>query len=315
MAKSVGVAGTHGKTTTTSMLMLVLAQAGWQPSLHRRRRCHRRRYRGPVDRRRVVGGGSRRERRHARRAAAARHDPAQPRRPLDHYATFDDVVDSFDHYLAAIPDKGALRRRSVVPSWLPAMGITFGSPRRPTYAPSTSTPAPVASSSTSSGTADGARRRRTLGPIALRADDTTCPRHRRRDDGVAARRAVQAITAALAASAGGTPLRHPRHRRRTTFVDDYAHLPAEIAAVLAAARGSRDGWQRGSQCSNPTASTGWPRSARLRSAFVDADLVVITDIYFVRHHADPWRHRPTGGRAICDAHPDTHVVYLPNART
>ena len=31
-ARSLGVAGTHGKTTTTSMLMLILAQAGMRPS-------------------------------------------------------------------------------------------------------------------------------------------------------------------------------------------------------------------------------------------------------------------------------------------
>ncbi|MEO7397674.1 MAG: Mur ligase family protein, partial [Ilumatobacteraceae bacterium] len=31
-AKSLAVAGTHGKTTTSSMLMLVLAEAGWRPS-------------------------------------------------------------------------------------------------------------------------------------------------------------------------------------------------------------------------------------------------------------------------------------------
>ena len=31
-AKSLGVAGTHGKTSTTSMLMLVLAAAGLRPS-------------------------------------------------------------------------------------------------------------------------------------------------------------------------------------------------------------------------------------------------------------------------------------------
>ena len=32
MARAVAVAGTHGKTTTTSMLMLILAGAGWRPS-------------------------------------------------------------------------------------------------------------------------------------------------------------------------------------------------------------------------------------------------------------------------------------------
>ena len=73
------VAGTHGKTTTTSMLMLILAEAGLRPSF-------------------VVGGDvtdvgtgaqwtggqmvrrrSRRERRHPSRTAAPRHDPHERR--------------------------------------------------------------------------------------------------------------------------------------------------------------------------------------------------------------------------------------------
>jgi len=65
-----------------------------------------------------------------------------------------------------------------------------------------------------------------------------------------------------------------------TLVDDYGHLPSEIAAVLAAARGSGDGWQRVVVAFQPNRfnrmAVMWPDYC---DAFVDADLVVLTDIY------------------------------------
>ena len=70
--RTVAVAGTHGKTTTSSMLALVLTQAGLRPVVHHRRRRERDRQRGDLGRRRVVRGRGRRERRHLRRASARR---------------------------------------------------------------------------------------------------------------------------------------------------------------------------------------------------------------------------------------------------
>ena len=65
-----------------------------------------------------------------------------------------------------------------------------------------------------------------------------------------------------------------------TFVDDYAHLPTEIDAVLAAARHSGDGWRRVIAVFQPNR---YNRIAEMwdeyHSAFVDADLVVLTDVY------------------------------------
>ncbi len=89
-----------------------------------------------------------------------------------------------------------------------------------------------------------------------------------------------------------------------TFVDDYGHLPAEIAAVVAAARDSGDGWQRVVVAFQPNRfnriAEMWQEYA---DAFVGADVVVITDIY-------PSGTTPIPGvtgklivNAVVDAHP------------
>jgi UDP-N-acetylmuramate--alanine ligase len=100
--------------------------------------------------------------------------------------------------------------------------------------------------------------------------------------------------------------------RGATLVDDYGHLPAEIAAVLAAARESGDGWRRVVAVFQPNRFnrmvTLWPE---YRDAFVDADVVVLTEIF-------PSGTTPIPGvtgrlvvNAILDAHPDTRVVWIP----
>ena len=65
-----------------------------------------------------------------------------------------------------------------------------------------------------------------------------------------------------------------------TFVDDYAHLPSEIAAVLDAARHSDDGWRRVVAVFQPNRYNRMAEiSADYGDSFGDADLVVLTDIY------------------------------------
>ena len=84
--KTIAVAGSHGKTTTSSMLALIMRAAGWHPELHHRRRPERGRHQCCVRFGRVAGGRSRRERRDVPRAGTARrrgHEhPARPPRPL-----------------------------------------------------------------------------------------------------------------------------------------------------------------------------------------------------------------------------------------
>jgi UDP-N-acetylmuramate--alanine ligase len=97
-----------------------------------------------------------------------------------------------------------------------------------------------------------------------------------------------------------------------TFVDDYAHLPAEIAAVIAAARGSGDGWQRVIVAFQPNRFNRIAEMWRdYADAFEGADVVVITDVY-------PSGTTPIPGvtgelivNAVLDAHPTARVVWLP----
>jgi UDP-N-acetylmuramate--alanine ligase len=102
-AKSLAVAGTHGKTTTTSMLMLILAEAGLRPSF-------------------VVGGdvtdvgtGAQWTKGEWLVVEADESDGTHLQLPLhgtiltnveidhlDHYGSFEGIVESFDTYLAQI---------------------------------------------------------------------------------------------------------------------------------------------------------------------------------------------------------------------
>ncbi len=95
-----------------------------------------------------------------------------------------------------------------------------------------------------------------------------------------------------------------------TFVDDYAHLATEVAAAIAAAKAG--GWRRVVAVFQPhrysrTAEV-WPDFA---DAFSEADLSVLTDIYPA---GEPPRPGITGMLlvgAVLDAHPWSEVAYLP----
>ena len=95
-----------------------------------------------------------------------------------------------------------------------------------------------------------------------------------------------------------------------SFVDDYAHLPAEVAATLAAARDG--GWRRVVAVFQPhrysrTESVG----AEFKDAFVDADLVVITSIDAAGEVPRPGISAKIVLDALLAAHPETAAAYLP----
>ena len=97
-----------------------------------------------------------------------------------------------------------------------------------------------------------------------------------------------------------------------TLVDDYAHLPTEIHAVLTAARTSGDGWSRVVAVFQPNRYNRMSvLSPEYRDAFVEADVVVLTDIYASGTTPIPGVTGKLVVDAVLDAHPDARVVWLP----
>jgi UDP-N-acetylmuramate--alanine ligase len=97
-----------------------------------------------------------------------------------------------------------------------------------------------------------------------------------------------------------------------TFVDDYAHLPSEIDAVLRAARGSGDAWQRVIAVFQPNRYNRMSEMWRdYADAFVAADVVVLTEIYASGTQPIPGVTGKLVVNAVLDAHPTTRVVWLP----
>jgi UDP-N-acetylmuramate--alanine ligase len=95
-----------------------------------------------------------------------------------------------------------------------------------------------------------------------------------------------------------------------TFVDDYAHLPREISAVMSAAKSSDDHWSRVVAVFQPNRYNRMAiMSDEYADAFVDADVVVITDIYA----SGTKKIEGVTGRLVVDAitqaHPDCEVLW------
>jgi UDP-N-acetylmuramate--alanine ligase len=311
-AKSLAVAGTHGKTTTSSMLMLILAAAGWRPSF-------------------VIGGdvtdtgtGAQWTGGEWLVVEADESDGTHLELPLhgtiltnvdvdhlDFYGSFDAIVTGFAEYLDRIEGprvvsvddevcRSLAAGRDVVTYGVAADADVRAVDLQPT----------------------GGSFRFAIERSGHRLGDVHLPLRGRHN----VANATAAIAMALAvgvdfgiavdalARFGGVARRFDVRGTDAgaTFVDDYAHLPAEIAAVLAAARGSGDGWSRVVAVFQPNRfnriAAMWRDYA---DAFVDADLVVVTDVY-------PSGTTPIPGvtgklivNAVLDAHPQAHVVWLP----
>ncbi|HEX7277556.1 MAG TPA: cyanophycin synthetase, partial [Acidimicrobiales bacterium] len=120
-----------------------------------------------------------------------------------------------------------------------------------------------------------------------------------------------AVAAAVAGSAGiGRRFQVRGERRGVTFVDDYAHLPGEVAAALAAAGDGR--WERIVCIFQPHR---YSRTAALwrdfGGSFGGVDLLLVTDVYPAGEPPRPG----VSGQLIVDAvserDPDAAVTYVP----
>jgi UDP-N-acetylmuramate--alanine ligase len=95
-----------------------------------------------------------------------------------------------------------------------------------------------------------------------------------------------------------------------TFVDDYAHLPTEVAAAVAAGR--EGGWRRLVTVFQPHR---YSRTALLWREFADAfegsDLLVVTDVYAADEAPRPGVTGKLVVDAVLDAHGRRPLAYMP----
>jgi UDP-N-acetylmuramate--alanine ligase len=316
-ADAVAVAGTHGKTTTTSMLMLVLARAGLRPSFI---------VGGDVT---DVGTGAQWTGSRWLVVEADESDGTHLELPLfgtivtnvevdhlDHYGSFDGIVDSFDNYLAQVSGP------RVVCGDDPIGAVLAARHDATTYGLSPECDVRAVDIVPTSGSFRYAVERRSAGGSWDRLGDIELPLRGLHNvanaTGVVAMALELGVEFDVIAQSlsrfGGVARRFDLRGVDcgATFVDDYAHLPSEIAAVLAAARGSGDAWQRVVAVFQPNRynriAEMWQEYA---DAFVDADLIVLTDVYASGTVPIPGVTGKLIVNAVTEAHPQARVVWLP----
>ena len=309
--RSVIVAGTHGKTTTTSMIVSVLRSAGLDPTY-------------------LVGGGLNDAGTNARSGsgdlAVAESDESDGSflllRPsvavitniemdhVDHWASLTDLTDAFDGFMAGTSEDGTL----VVPAGgdiearARATGrtvLTFGSGGH-VQADSVRSSGVMTSFTLVTPDGDGSVELQAIGDHNIA-------------NALAAGAAALAVGVAIGDVVSGLGSFRGVERRfdlrgevaGITVVDDYAHHPTEVKATLAAAR-SGD-WHRVIAVFQPHR---YSRTAMLYeafgAAFVDADRVVVTDVYGAGEEAVPGITGKLISDAVCSYVPGRSVAYLPH---
>jgi UDP-N-acetylmuramate--alanine ligase len=308
--RCLAVAGTHGKTTTASMLSLILVEAGMRPSF-------------------VIGAdvneigsnavwdtgdwlvveadesyGTFR----ALRPDLAVLTSVEPDH-LDYYQTFDALREAFAAFVGQAGDGAVVCSDDPQAA---AIGLdtgarSVGMDEQADYRIGALEQSRSSVSFTLRGP-DGE-----LGPLRVGVPGI----HNARNAAVAAVAALAAgapyaaAQAALERFAGVTRRFEFRGESNgVTFVDDYAHLPGEVRVALATAKAG--GWQRVVAVFQPHRFT---RTAALAdqfgSAFSAADALVVTDVYSAGEPAVPG----VSGRLVVDAvraqDPQLPVAYAP----
>jgi UDP-N-acetylmuramate--alanine ligase len=294
--RTIAVAGTHGKTTTSALLAMGLFGAGMRPSF-------------------IVGGDI------AGVGSGARWDvgewlvveadesdgtfldldadvavvtSVEPDH-LDHYGTFDALVDAFDRFLATAPVASLVCADDPVAAGLGAArgSATYGFDPAARVRIEGFQAGRAATSFTLA--ADG----RELGPVRVPLPG----RHNARNAAGAIAAALGAgarfddVAGAVAAFAGvGRRAQVRGERGGVTYLDDYAHLPGEVRAVLGAAVEGR--WDRIVCVFQPhrysRTEALW---ADFGPAFQGADVVVVTEVYAAGERPRPG----VSGRLVADA--------------
>ena len=305
LRRTIAVAGTHGKTTTSSLLACALTSAGLDPSF-------------------VVGGviadfgtGARWGSGEwfvveadesdgtfldldAEIAVVTSVEPDH----LEHYGSFGSLVDAFALFLAGAPQRlvcadDPLAAKLGVAASASTYGFEAGAGlRMADYA--------ATGGATSFSLGD-------LGPVGVPLPG----RHNARNAAAAIGAAMLAGASFEGAAAGvsrcagvGRRSQLRGERDGVTYVDDYAHLPGEVAPTLAAAR--EGGWSRVVAVFQPhrysRTEALW---AGFSDAFTDADVVVVTEIYAAGEPPRPGVSGRLVADAVRDAHPAARVEWIP----
>ncbi len=294
--RCLAVAGTHGKTTSSSMLALILVEAGLHPSFLIGADVNE------IGTNAVWDGGEWLVLEadesygsfgalHPEIAVLTNVEPDH----LDHYGTFDALKAAFGGFLA-----GASGGRVVCAD--DAVGAELGRAHDAVGVGVAADADYVMSRLAHGRSAVGFDLAGPDGPLG-RLEVPVPGVHNARNAAVAAVAAMlagapfAAVASALARFAG-VPRRFEFRGEigGVTFVDDYAHLPTEVRAALAAARDG--GWRRVVAVFQPHR---YSRTAALAgsfgTAFVDADLVVVTDVYSAGEPPVPG----VSGKLVADA--------------
>ena len=311
LRRTVAVAGTHGKTTTSAMVATVLDAAGFDPSY-------------------VVGGqitgrgsGARWSEGEWLVVEADESDgtfldlavdvalvtSVEPDH-IEHYGTFDAQIEAFGRFLAGAAGTRLVCADDPVAA---ALGADEGAL---TYGFDPGADLRIAGYE---GGRTGSRFALVRAGVALGDVVLALPgRHNARNAAGAAAAAlavgapVDQVLGGLAAFAGvGRRSQVRGERDGVTFVDDFAHLPGEVAPALAAARDG--GWSRIVCVFQPhrysRTEALW---ADFADAFVDADVLAVTELYPAGEPPRPG----VSGRLVADAvraaHPEARVEWRPD---
>jgi UDP-N-acetylmuramate--alanine ligase len=313
LRRTISVAGTHGKTTTSSMLAVILAEAGLDPSFIIGGDVHQ------------IGSGAVWSEGDWFVVEADESDGTFVELTTEvavvtnvepdhhaHYGDFASLRDAFDRFvegasrLAVVgvdDEEGeALARRHPGDAL-----VTVGEAEEASYRIVDLRREPRGT------TFRLVRRGEDLGELHLPIPGA----HNARNAAVAATTALEvgapfdAVSAALARFGGVA--RRFEFRGETAgvaFVDDYAHLPTEVAAALAAGRDTAP--DRLVAVFQPHRYTRvHALAAEFGSAFIDADVVVVTDVYSAGETPIPGVSGMAVVTAIRRDDPGRQVDYLP----
>ncbi len=310
------IAGTHGKTTTTSLVGHVLTEAGLDPTVIVGGRV------------RVLGTGARLGHSQYLVAEADEYDRSFltlapivavltniDRDHLDTYGTMEAILDAFVSFANRVPFFGRVlvclddaNVQTILPRIAERRVITYG------FAPQADLAA-VDLETTPGGVRFGVRSRERglLGTIELPMPGRHNVQNALAAIGIALvlRLEFAAIAAALATFKGV-------HRRfetigswhGATIVDDYAHHPTEVAATLEAARQSFPRGKVHAVFQPHLYSRTQDQAEAFGRALLAADRAVVTDIYPSREQPIPG---VTAERVVEEAQKSGHrnVVYCP----